>query len=627
MNTDASPVILVFLASITLLLVLGWGMISFGKRFESLLKWPAFTAVLLNFFAGTWGVVELFGGSALEWKRNWIYLSQDLGYLGVGVQLDYASMILLGLSWVVTSGFLITLLATSSESRLERTLGGALLSLAGAEVCAIAATPWVALFGLSFGILGGYFGMSVRSSSDAEAKISVRFVWERAGGLALIIAGLCGRTLTAAPELGNWLVLAGFLIQLHPFPLTGWLVGITEGSTMSRAVMGQILPAIATYVMLFRMEPTLHGGIELTVLSWVLLGSVFLNAVSGLTQTSWKSGFSAWTSSVLCLPVIALSLGFQAESLLLLSSIAAGCAAMAFGVTALTYPSKDGNSTKGTWAVVLLVTSTAVATGMPGFGSAGGLAGLWSGKQAYLGELTALIFVVFMVGFTAWKLAWDLFPMKAPLALPWYAVLSPLLLILPSIGVIWSGQASGGLFSEGTDLVWKGLIHLALPNGGLASGSSTDLGIFPVGSIVLVSVFFVQIGLAAWLAPKITAYDRSVESKTLNFVACGYQMDRLGKVLFNGAMTLVGRINELLDQKLWREGAKAGIQFSRLIQNVSKSVHAVDRGIAAGFVAVPRGAARVTGELLQKLLLGDVQAYVLFAIATVFVLLVRVTIQ
>lgn len=616
MNMTPTPATLALIFSVFSLLAAAWVSIARHRGGESGQRWISSAVLALNLIAVVWISLDVLqSGAVLEWKRNWIWSASENGAIGIGMLVDPAAVLLLGVSWFLACGFLVSMVALRKEPRAERIYGGILFGLAGAEMSAVAGTPWLALFGLAFAILGGYFGTGTRSHVDLEARLSVRYVWERCAGLALIVTGLCGRASNGEPGIGNWLVLIGLFIQLHPFPFTGWLVGASEIPAACRAITGQLLPAAATFAMLYRIEPSLHGGMELKILPWIFLCSAVLTAVSSLAQTAWKSGFSSLTSSIICLPPAALAMGLRNESLLLLASALAGTAAVALCVSALGHAHAEGNRSKGTWSITLLMAATGAIVGAPGFGSAGGYSAWWSSQIEALPELILLVSVAFLIGFAAWKLAWDLLPLRAPLSLSWPAILSPMLPLIPSLGLLWSGQVSGGLFAEEADLVWKGPIQAALPTG----------SVFPVSSIILLTAIVIQVILAAWLTEKISVKEHPDSARFLKFLASGYRTERAGALILEWTMRVVSHVDEFLDHRLWRHGARDGV--STHLQKVWKSIRTMDRAVAAGIIAVPRRLTHFTGDLMQRALLGDVQAYVLFVMATVLVLLVRLTIR
>ncbi len=407
----------------------------------------------------------------------------------------------------------------------------------------------------------------------------------------------------------------GLLVQFLPFPFLGWAVTPSEGQLEARVLFAQVFPAWAAFAVLLRLEPQLRAIGVFPVFGWVAIGSAVLSVFTGLLQKDWRLGVGVWASVGFALSVGALSFSGQPAGLaLLIGTGLAATALMLFG-RALQLPGGTlaTHRKRAIWAKVGLVISAAAASGMIGFISCtGGLQWLSSGLAADLTEGALFALVFFLSALLVWRQAWAAVKSFKSTGAGWLSVLMPFLIIILSLGIIWTGSLAGGALQGGVDQV--------------ASGSALDF-FFKKKVLDLPGETF---GPASWLywgafvLALVTAYWTSAGKqdswlrlhhgmpRTSAFIGGGYGIDTVTSKALNGVIWMGRGIRQVVDARIWGDWLPTG--FTSAIRWTARNVNRSDSWLSSHLALVVRKSADGPAKLLQLIQSGDVQWYLFFAV-------------
>lgn len=617
----------------------GLALLTWGRRLPRNGDW--LVGICLAALAGAVGAsmasIAEQGFRAKVLLRGWVLPPGEAGSITVGILEDQVGLLMTGLSLAVGALLLSQRKAMAREPRIERVFSATCLSTAGLAVAWISATPWLALAGIALTVLGGFVALGSRWGSDQEATLASRFLKERSWGMLLTLLGVCGliafrpgtdwadaaawASLPAdrwSEELGAVLLVAGIFVQFHPFPFLSTLVASSEVSTTIRVVLIQLFPAWAAYALLIRLSPQLRALGVLSLLAWVQLASAVLALGAGLLQQYWRAGFHLWVSAGLSISVAVLAFSDSVTAVSLLVGIILGASVVASSASMLTSGTGGGAGTdRSAWVKAAGLFGMAAASGMVGFVSAGGGIGWISqnwGDPVRSGTFT---FVLFLFALLGWKQALIILKISQKVDLGWGSVLSPFVLVILSLGIVWTGTITGGAVIGTFDQFFASPLQILL-----GSPQAVDEASFLSASGAYWGVFAVALAVAWWVSTKAPWKPRSPGLANLvATVAAGYGVDQLASRALGGVAWIGSAAVEWIDRKFWWTwvpvGADVGVR--RLAEAASKADGFMTERLR---IALTRSV-EVPSKLLQLLQSGDVQWYLFFAIGSAVALLIH----
>ena len=513
------------------------------------------------------------------------------------------------------------------EERPQRLYAAAVFCAAGEALAWTSQTLWVALAGLGLTVIGGFISLGAGSNAPNEARSAVRYGTDKAWGLTLAILGACalasgGLDLWSAEKvvsgsahglLGAFLLTAGILIQLQSFPFLGWTVIRTELLPISRTVFPQIFSAWASLAILVRSEAALRSIGVFPVFGWVALGSVVFSCISGLVQTQWRAGLSLLASASFSLSVAALAFGGVYPALAI--AVSTGVALTIFSLTgsslggeALEHEAKPTRN-RAIFAKTATFFAALSGTGMIGFWCGGRLEWL-SQSLSDPGILAAVTAALFLVSLLFWKTSWAIADLRKTVSSSWFSVISPFFVLLMSLGVIWTGNLSGGGVPGNPDSVMPSFANLSP-----LSGSSPDPNSFVTASYFHWGALFVAIMVAYWAhSQKFWKNLHKSMPGMAGFLTDAYRLDGVAKKGLFALIWIGSGSEKLLGFKLWKEWLP--MAFGWVIRKVSSAFSQLDQGMTRGMSVGVRRVTDGSSKMLQQIQNGDVQWYLFFAIGS-----------
>lgn len=631
------------LLSMLLSLTIGIVLIAWGKKIPQSgvwLGWFALIALLTGLISSGQVFVEE-GWKPRQWLRGWIWPHDQVGAITIGILEDAMGLCMATLFVLVSMVLLANRSILQKEARPDRFYSALVISVSGALLSWLSGTPWTAFIGLALCVFGGFVCMGSRWTLEKEARIASRYGAERAWGLGLAILGACGlavsrsalvwendtiwlipATVSLVDQAGTGFLVLGLMIQLQPFPLSGWVISPSEVPVPWRILLAQVFPAGAAFAVLIRLDPELRAIGVYPGLGWVHLGSVVFAVASGVTQASWRLGLGAWISSGFSLAAAALAFSgpWAALSLLIGTSLAALALASSGLILELSGGTGVSGRKKALWAKATCFSAAAAGTGVLGFVPAGGwvhwLAQMWSDPT----HVAALSLVLYLSTVLGWKLAWNIARSKHNPQTTWYSVLSALFCIVLSLGVIWNGAITAApLSSDGGEQILPSLLDFFFRETRDKPSEEAVIGAFWVFNANVV----LGVATAYWVARK----REPLRSKTpamqriTAFLSSSYGIDALlGRVIYE-----IGRIGawtqELLDQRIW--GKWIPQWMNQGIRYTASSATRIDRRFSWGLEKSVQHAVEVPAKMLQLIQSGDLQWYLFIAISAGLAVLVH----
>jgi hypothetical protein len=618
----------------------GLAAIIWGKKLPRQGDWLVGLGLLTLFILTglNWGVLSDEAFTPQTWLRGWIWPKEETGAITVGVLRDSLGLTLTTLTALVAASLLLGPGTQARTQRADRFYASLSFSTAGVALSWFALTPWLALTGLAITTFGGFLALGSQWAVEKEATLASRFGWERSWGLLLALLGLCvlagGRaplSLINASGVGSWsaqsgnplsdllgagLLFVGALIQLQPFPFLGWVMSESDTPGPARIVLAQVFPAWSILALLIRLEPQLREVGVFPIWGWIGLVSALLTAAAGLFRHQWQSSLSAWTSAGFSLAVAVLAFAGPGPALCVAVGVGLGASALAGFSAALEEGGTDSSNhhLRGMWAKVGCGLAAASGTGFVGFLAAGG--GLrWLtivGTQPAL--LAASAFVFFLFAFLGWKSAWMAITCKGSTQAPWSAVLAPYLLVMLSLGVVWTGTASGSIIPGNPDRLFQSLLSLLFGAPGEAWGDEagfvTASGLYWGASVLAIVLAYWTVGKKPEVWPSVS---RSIP-RISSFLASGYGVDVLFRRLL-GILSAVGTWSVwLVDSKAWQGWVPMALATG--LQRSASAIASADAKLSWQLGGVLRRPVEAGAKLLQLIQNGDVQWYLFFAVGS-----------
>lgn len=614
---QSTPAILIL--SLVACVLAGLLVFVWGRKLPRQGDWLTGATLLAFLVATVVGANNLIGeGQGIQvWQKGWIWPHDELGAITAGVLQDGLGLCMAALTAVLSLLAIFSRPLLDDQFQAGRYCSAIALSAAGVCLGWISLTPWLSFAGLALAILGGFISLSAQWQSDEEARLAVRFAWERAGGLLLSILGACGlagvrsallfgatpsdwmphSAVTSHDQVGALLLITGLLVQLEPFPFLGWLVSPSRAAVWPRIPLTQIFPAWAAFALLLRLAPELNALSVMPILGWCMLGSTTLAVIAGLLQSEWKAGLAAWTGAGLTLSASVLAFSGPSAALSILLGVSLGSMTIAMSARARTTTTK-----------VAAVLGTCAATGVIGFVSASG--GLQWMEQTWQQPalVAAPLIVYFLYVLLGWKLLWTLVRAEPSLQAPWSAVIAPFIPILLSFGVVWTGSVTGRALPGDIDRVFPSLFEALF-------GSSLQQPVDEARFVAVSSIFWASLLLAAaagyWASLRLRA---GPVHRFGRYIAGGYGIDAGARRALSGVTWFANGTQWLVDEKIWRQWIPT---------TLSTGVHGMASLVSRADQALTGRSSRVLGrwieapaKLLQLIQSGDVQWYLIFAIGS-----------
>jgi hypothetical protein len=644
------------LLGVVVFLVFGAGILSLtGHRFPKLVQGFIFAAFLLFGVVLALNTVDFVRVDLkpIVWLRGWIGPHDNPGAIGVGLIVDGVSLLASGLAFIMTLTSLLSLGQPQKIKRPERIFGSSAISCAGTVLAWHSATPWFAFVGLAFTLLGGFLALGSHWEKNEDANLASRFGWERFSGLILAIIGTCllavgrgslhwgimgGATVSAGNPLatssgvpgqefldlfGGFLLALGLFIQFQSFPFLGWLHSRPSGLLLPYTVLAQIAPSAAALAVFFRMEPQLRSLGVFPGWGWFAMSAAVLSALNGMFQKSWREGLSVWITTSTCITLVILvfagsGAGFAFYVGSQLGGV--GLVTLLHGFKTSTEMNEEEGSTSGfLWPKILCFFCIGTASGGLAWVSSVGVL-RWISKSFEDPGFAILSFLAyFSYALLGWRLFWlasGQFQKKTP----WYFSVPPILYLLLSLGVFWSGTLTGGLVPGETDRLLPSLIGMFFEEVKISEAWVGPTLALAAGTWLL------ALGVSYWISlprPGRGRWGHWLQSfpKTAMFIGNGYGIGEIFRIIVLGASRLGRTLNTWVSEKALDEWfphfvgvslRKGSGWLDRLEPKISKRLNS---GIHAS-VEVP-------AKLLQLIQSGNMQWYLFFGIGVAFAMLLH----
>lgn len=621
---------------VTLLVWLsGFAFLALGRRTRNY-EWVAISVLGIDFFALT---VDLFlinrdlGISQKIWARGWIGPRDLEGAITVGILEDP-----LGLTFSVLASALGLMLlfhrnSPADDKCPERKSAGILMGVAGVTVAWLSLTPWLSILGTMLAALGGICVLGAKR----DPSIVAQFGRDRTSGFILSFLGAAvlagarnaltmdrGFTLSSQSHVfdftGGALLATGTYFFLQPIPFSNWLSRPARVSSALSVIVAQVFSALATFAILIRFESELRSTGVLDVFQWVGIASAILSSICGLAQTDWKTALPHWVSAAFSFTFSILCFVGSSSAL----PILLGAVITASALSLLFHSAESDGSRAKPWFRPLCFAAIAPGLGMIGFVSSGGLVRafvLSSQDPVKIGTL-----VLALVGITALAMKSIFSSAQSKTTAPNIGSPVPTLagvsiLLVVSLGLIWTGTFSGGAISHDPDRAFASWISILLNN---PNADWWDDANVVLGQSLLWSTLAVSSLLSIWLFGQ--RQDRvtvglSRSPRLRQFLETDLAVDRLGLLILKGLKSGSGFLEKWINEKItvqwipyWTETI-LGVA-ARWTDRADRKIYAQEVSTLRRWVDIP---AKAT-QLVQN---GDLQWYLVFAIGCVAAMLVH----
>jgi len=513
----------------------------------------------------------------------------------------------------------------------ERILAGLAFSVCGVAISWIALTPWLSFVGISIALFGGFLSLSGEISSDpSEADFSTRFGWEHflalivaiVGGCIILNTGLVLRWDQMAaikwPEtvrLGAILLLVGVFLLFRSVPFLGWISMSSRTYLPARAMISQIFVGWSAFALILRMDPVFRTLGLFPAFGWLALAIGFLTLLTGVFQVSWQKSLLVWIPASFCFQIAVMAFAGPGAATALMLGMSIGTIGVFMGAEVLLSEGKakegsGGSWDKGIWTRLNLFLAAGSATGTLGFVSfRGGIEFLIQIQNNLILTIAGGVFY-FVLILSFWRIAWTVILLSKTATVGWVNVLSPLLIVSLSAGVLWSGKMSGSELFIKEDPVFRSVWNVVFQK----SFRLDNLWVNNEVTMRAIWIYVASLILAATGAFFMAKRNQSSSNKFLAYFRTGYLLDRVTGIVFSGCIKGFEKINELMDRIIWNDllaglSGKALVLCSRgfVFLNI-KSHERVD--------ATLRRVISVPVRVLQRIQNGDLQWYLAFAVGS-----------
>ncbi len=641
LQSSLTPILL----SILILLFLGLSVFTWGEKLPGKGSWLLWAGILLvisgvGFDSGLLLKEEF---KIKVWMTGWIWPREDLSAITVGIFQDPLNLSMILLTILVAALTLMNQSFLCREPRPEKVHAGIAISAAGVAVSWISITPWLGLAGLALSLIGGFILFGSRWDSNFEAKVAIRFIGEKSGGLLLALMGASILTsahtalifnhsaswmgsgeLASSAWIGSILLVMGLFIQMQTFPLIGGLVPVSELYPPLRTLLNQVFPAWAAFGLLVKLEPELIRLGLFPGFGWIALISTLLTVLSGLFQDRWRQGVGLWLSSGYSLSCAFLAFSGPRSAMSLFLGVSLGSLCVSNAATSLEGGcSYNPNSRKrAIWIKLALFLGTAAGSGVVGFVSAtGGLQWISKAMELTGGMVALFLFVLFLFVLLGWKNAWKISKLSLVTDVSWATVISQFACILLSLGFFWTGCITGDvllgapdrLVSSGFDVFFGPLVVEV----GQSEAFLTASGLY-WGTLIL--ALFTSYYLVGRKVDQWELLSRAIP-KTKKFLAFGYGIDELVLRMMALVLKAGHKIELFVDYKVWMQWMPHSLNVG--IKILSNNMSGFDEKMSYGIRLTLLRVVEVPAKILQLIQTGDVRWYLFFALSSGFAVLLH----
>jgi hypothetical protein len=384
-----------------------------------------------------------------------------------------------------------------------------------------------------------------------------------------------------------------------------------------RVPQAQVFPAWAALALLVRLDAPLREIGATPWLGWIALASALFAALSGIFNTDWRRSLSAWASTSFSLSLAALAFAGPAAALTLAMGTGLAVSLIAVYGDELgggAEPIESDGAQGVLWSRLAIGLAAAAGTGMIGFVTSGAQVRLTSLALSEPALIVAVELVSFLFAFLGWVVAWTAIRSGSAPRSSWLRALMPSLLLIASMGLLWTGAVSGGIVIGHPDRVMPSLLGLIFgPN----SDAWGDEGVYLTASALHWGGLVVAIAAAFWAVRGKKDFRESMSGsapRVTAFVAEGYGVDALFLRLLAG-LTRVGVGSQwLVDQKAW--GLWLPSALARGLEKGAGAIAKADAIVAHRLGGALRRWVDAPSRVLQVIQNGDVQWYLFFAVGS-----------
>ena len=578
------------------------------------------------------------------WGRGWIGPRDQNGAITIGILEDS-----LGLTVAIAGTILGALLSLNrrliqKENHPERIYAGVLMSVAGVAVSWLALTPWLAILGLTLTTLGGAAALG----AQRDPEVTSRFGQERMWGFVFTFLGAAvlgggrhalsldrGFSLGAGglppvfDSIGSSFLVLGVYLYLQPFPFFGWLAREPKISSAASLVMTQLFAAMGCFGLVIRFETELRSLGVFSYFEWIALVSALLAAICGIAQENWKTALPLWVSAAMSFAFADLCFSGGLSAFTILMGIVISAAALSFIACSQEWGTLGKDAP---WLRALLFAAMAPGMGMIGFVSCGGYVRMMTLAGQDPVHAASFLFVLIIINFLLWKCAFSILSkrMERKKIAPdieheehrdsMIPVASAGLLLILSLGLLWSGTITGGALPHDPDRVFSSWFGVLFGSSATEWGDDSTVavgeGLFWAG-VILPGLF------SFWLFGRGDRVIKSLRGSPglYRFLQTGYGIDHAGEWM-DIAFRRTGKFLEYwISEKISITWLPAKLQ--RALNATAHRIARVDQRVYLRGGMLFRQWFEAPAKTFQLILNGDLQWYLFFAIGSIVAILIH----
>lgn len=580
------------------------------------------------------------GLQSRNWTVGWVVSKPEFSTIRVGISLDPIGVGSCCL-WVLLAALVLINVDHPTEGvRADRAYAASAFSVSGVGLSWISATPWLSFVGLTFALFAGCCAFSGTEEENGW-RVAPKYLLERSSGLILALAGMFMLSSAGVnvswfsaeawpPEkiiqIGAAVFSTGLFLQFGATPILGFALTQEGLNQLPRLLGGYLAGGWAALALFFRLSNHLAETEILIPFAWICVISAILSLVVGLFQIDFKRILGAYVPALFCTSIAAFAFGSPLIAYGLLVGWTLGVVTLL--LTALMVPRSTVNDSMKKKSVeqspasflILVVLAVCLASGGMGWVSHWAL-NSWLRFAA--SDTTVCVFSVlmqFLAVVVVWRMGWLLLNTKRAFKVSGRLASSAFACLLVSLSVFWTGEPLGlGLFSTE---IWsqrpllERMFLVAVPAKAATLEFRDESGVFWAYLAIVVLG-----GLTAfWMRHNWIRFFKSVP-KAAAFISSGYRTDRFwgfaaAHFIRWGAVT-----DQLISEGFWTRVLviPSRMTFATLSKNLLKA----DEWILSRTGFVLERALYGAVRLPQWIQSGDVQAYLLFAIGSTVVLLIK----
>lgn len=604
---------------------MGAMLLYFGDRFRKQTR--AISAVGFLLLAG--GLVrELVlllerNGTPQQFVISWVGISEGTG-IHFGISSDLFGIVLSLVATVICLMLVTFIDLFGNYGKVERLCTALAFGLGGSVMVFASATLWTALVGLIFVAAGSFFALGDRWHENAgSADDASNLIFHRIIGLVIAILGGCilipeanlgissDEVWSSSPAIltGASFLFFGLILQLRAFPFLGWVSRSPNHALMVHLILCQWFPFLASTTLLVRLAGKFEALGLSDIFGWIALMSGLMTAVCAVMQEKWERVLTSVVPALSCF-VFAVIL-FEGPPTGVTLFLGMGISIVALALFLII---SDRHSSNSSLLQAGVIAATFSALGGVGFvGAKGVFEVIWASleeipRAVFLGVALLFNILALMKIFWIWRQPQG----KAPSPAPAGRVVTVFVLVVASLGVVWLGRLSGGVFESNGDVISSSLVAQFFT--AVQEQKQVDV-FYTIALAVYFGVFFVGAVLSYWLF--VVRAKRPVEaSRIQKLIEGGYGSQKFRRLFIGSVSRAVGVVERHLEETLW-----ARILSPRLRKSIQILSHRAVRfdhlilrtGDFVSYQLIHRSA-----RALQFLQNGDLQWYLLIGVSSGF---------